>query len=148
MEGYDRRGENSGDAEDAGRQEMKPEAQFEKDLAYYAPLSGCAYFKIPDPKCINAKTRRYHHEDKRPFDGVLVTPQGNYCVECKINSGKLLAHQDKNQRTINTINDSFIVLRKRIRKSSVMYQVYYYDSLEKEFETIPEMLSWLALSYA
>jgi len=102
---------------------MKPEAKLEKELSDIAGYFGCAYIKIPDTKMINAKNRHIHKEEKRPFDGILVTPNNNFCIECKINSGKLLPHQENNGRLIDNINQSFYIIRKRIRKYDEIYTI-------------------------
>lgn len=122
---------------------MKPEKQLEKQIEQIAGYFGCAYFKIPDSKSINRDNRHFHREEKRPFDGILVTPFGNYCIECKINSRKLLTHQSKNERIINEINQSFFVIRKRIRKYNCVYQI---EQPERNvvFETgkIEDLFEW------
>jgi len=102
---------------------MKPEAKFEHELTKIAPLFGCRYVKIPDSKSINRNNRYSHREEKRPFDAILITPNGNFCIECKINSGKLLTHQERNGQMINEINQSFYIIRKRIRTYETVYQV-------------------------
>ena len=115
---------------------MKPEAQFEKELATIAPHFNCRYIKIPDTKMINKSNRKTHREDKRPFDGVLITRSGNACIECKINRINLEEHQALNEIMINKINDSFFRLVKRIRKKSVAYQVYKYETMVFETDKI------------
>ena len=101
----------------------KPEASFENDLTRLAPFFGCEYEKIPDTKMINRYNRDMNREKKRPFDGVLVTPNGNFCIEAKVNSNKLMIHQEIIQDEINKVNKSYFVLRKRIGKRRINYQV-------------------------
>jgi hypothetical protein len=72
---------------------------------------------------INKDNRSQNREQKRPFDGILVTPKGNICVECKINYNQLLTHQERFRNEIAQINGKFIVLRKKFYKNSVEYVV-------------------------
>jgi len=102
---------------------LKPEAQFERDLAYYAPLKKCKYIKIPDPKGINKDNRTTHREKKRPFDGILYTSINSWSVECKVDYNTLEPHQAKNQHEINEINNSFLVLRWMKSRKAKAYQV-------------------------
>jgi len=122
---------------------MKPEAQFEHDLSNIAYYFGCYYVKIPDTRMINKQNRHRNREEKRPFDGILITPNRNFCIECKINSGKLLEHQKRNESIINEKNGSFYVLRKRIRKDSSRIQI---EQPEKnvvfETENIEEIFTY------
>jgi hypothetical protein len=107
---------------------MKHEEQFEKDLEVVAAVLGCRYYKIPDPK-LNAKTRNTHREEKRPFDGVLCTRDGNFIIECKYSNGKLLPHQERNLSESYAINGKSFVLRKKQLKAGVVYTV---ETHEKE----------------
>lgn len=102
---------------------MKPEKEFEKDLKKIAPLFGCLYLKIPDTKMLNANNRYRNREEKRPFDAVLVTPAGNFCIECKVNYNGLKPHQKTTQDKINSINNSFFVFRKIFRKKGIVYRI-------------------------
>lgn len=95
-----------------------PEKQFEKELERACAFLGFYYCKIPDAQGITARNRAKNRELKRPFDAVLIVPNGIYCVECKINSGKLSEHQRANEKRINEINGSFLIFRKRISKTS------------------------------
>lgn len=121
---------------------MKPEAQFEKDLATYARMINCVYIKIPDTNMLNKTNRHRNREQKRPFDGILVTNHKNYCIECKIDSGHLLPHQESNQQGINKLNGTFYVLRKRRRKKSVAYQIEFNGELVEEFDNILDMIGY------
>jgi hypothetical protein len=121
---------------------MKPEKQFEKDLATYAKMVNCLYVKIPDTNMVDASNRHRNREAKRPFDSILITHNQNYCIECKINSGKLLPHQEANQQAINKMNRSFYVLRKRIRKTSVAYQIEYDNKLVEEYDNIIDLIRY------
>ena len=103
---------------------MKPESQFEKDLEYSAPIYGCQYWKIPDVIPLRGKITAH----KRPFDGVMVTPNGNLCVECKIGYIKLKTHQIRSQQITNTINKSFVVLRKIFNKK-IKYRIELADEI-------------------
>ena len=102
---------------------MKPEAQFEKNLEIVAPLYGCEYVKIPDTRMINKNNRKTHREQKRPFDGVICTPEWNWCVECKIKSAKLENHQKKWREKINNINGKFLVLRRYENTKGIYYKI-------------------------
>ena len=102
---------------------MKHEQQFEKDLAQVAQLLGCFYAKIPDTKMLNAENRYRNREQKRPFDAVIITPNGNFCIEAKYMYGELKDHQKHTQSKINNINGSYYVLRKKMLKIGVVYTV-------------------------
>ena len=121
---------------------MKPEAQFEKDLSFVAPLLGCIYIKIPDTKMINKFNRHNNREEKRPFDAVLVTPNCNYCIECKINYNTLETHQSYNQTNINLINQTFFVFRKRINKK-VKYQIEHNSQMLFDTDKIEELIKFM-----
>jgi hypothetical protein len=108
---------------------MKHEQQFENDLEVTAMLLGCRYYKIPDTKMINKTNRYKHHEQKRPFDGVLCTRDGNFIIECKYGNGKLLPHQELNLSESYAINGKSFVLRKKQLKAGVVYTV---ETHEKE----------------
>jgi hypothetical protein len=92
------------------------EKAFEAELAHLAAINHCAYIKIPDPLVTAMKIQDRKNfmmtECKRPFDAILVTPNGNYCIECKYNYTPLAEHQKENLARINEINDSAWVLRK------------------------------------
>ena len=120
----------------------KPEAQFEKDLFDTAMIMGCCYIKIPDTNMINRNNRHQNRELKRPFDGILITPDQNFCIECKINSNSLIRHQESNQNLINFINNSFFVFRKRIRKNSVAYQIEYNHEMVYETSKIENLIKF------
>ena len=108
---------------------MKHESLFEKELSRIAPLFSCRYFKIPDPKNINRANRHSVKEDKRPFDAVLVTQKGCFCIECKYKNGSLLPHQKLNGQEIEKINGHFYVFRKIFYKKRGM--IYRIENSEK-----------------
>ena len=93
------------------RKNNKPESEFESSLIHIAPLYGCLYIKIPD--FINAPVNKIIAH-KRPFDGIICTPQQNFCIECKINYGKQKEHQIETEKKINAVNNSYYLLRKKI----------------------------------
>jgi hypothetical protein len=123
---------------------MKQEAEFERELQYVAQTLGCRYIKIPDTRMLNQYNRSQNREQKRPFDGILVTPKGNICVECKINYNQLLTHQERFRNEIAQINGKFIVLRKKFYKNSVEYsaetvsQSVQYDNLRDLLKFVME----------
>lgn len=89
----------------------------------------CAYFKIPDPIVTAQKIKDRKNymmvEEKRPFDGILVTPVGNFCIECKFNYHPLSTHQKDNLALIDSINDTGYVLRKIEKIAPNGYQIIY-----------------------
>jgi len=121
---------------------IKHEAIFEKELGQVAPIFGCAYFKIPDTKMINKFNRHRNREDKRPFDSILITPKGNYCIECKVNYNKLSEHQQKNQLTVNNINSSFYVLRKNVNTKQIIYSIIFNGKVVKKTASISVLVNY------
>lgn len=117
------------------------EKQFEDEIKRLAPVLKSRYYKIPDTHMINKENRHKHKEDKRPFDGVLVTPYGNYCVECKVGNNKLTGHQEETMKRINEINESFVVLSRKITKKTVVYKVEN-GKQTKEFSNLLDMLKF------
>ena len=115
------------------------EKEFEKQLTRIAPLFGCLYFKIPDTTMLNKNNRNINREQKRPFDGVLVTESGNYCIECKVDSNRLKPHQIVNLDDVNKINGKGYVLRVRNRKQRV-YVVEWNGKVLIECATIDELI--------
>ncbi len=118
-------------------QNRKQEMVFENELAKVSAICHGAYFKIPDAKItkeritLAKKCKNYgFNEYKRPFDGVLCLPNGNFCIECKYNYNTLEAHQKENLEKVGRINDMGYVLRKMerfdstgIRRTSLRYRV-------------------------
>lgn len=102
---------------------MKPEQIFERELKRIAPLYKCAYVKIPDTKMLNANNRNNNRENKRPFDGMLITPNFNYCIECKYQYNKLLPHQNIMKIMVDAINNSYYIFRKRKLKEGFVYTI-------------------------
>ena len=123
---------------------MKPEAQFERDLAISALLTNCQYIKIPDTKMINAKNRHLNREQKRPFDGILITPKINVCIECKYNYNQLEGHQKDFGRQIEDINGQWCVFRKVKLTHKTVYRVEKSDGkVLFETEKIEEMIKYV-----
>jgi len=105
------------------------EKYFEKEFGYYCPMYGCLYVKIPDAIMTGdridlIKMRGRSDEQKKPFDGILITPQGNLCLEFKYAYGKLRPHQKDWMEEINRINGSFFVLLKRELKTGSTYYIF------------------------
>ena len=100
---------------------MKNEMLFENSLRKNAPYFKCSYFKIPDTKMLNKFNRKFNKEEKRFCDGILITPQKNYCIECKYGNNSLKPHQKMNMEAINKINGSFFLLRKKSLKKGIFY---------------------------
>ncbi len=121
---------------------MKPEQILERDLADAARYFGCLYIKIPDTHMINAKNRMRNREDKRPFDGILLTPTQNWCIECKIDYAPLKPHQDLTRKLINDFNQTYIIIRKIRRKSGTIYQCQHME-FKLEFKKIEGLLNWI-----
>jgi len=92
---------------------MKPEAIFQQQLEKIAPLYKCVVIDIPDVIPI-MRGGFTPIAKKRPFDCILVMWRQNYCLELKINYGKLLPHQEETMQKINTINSSYFVVRKKV----------------------------------
>ena len=96
---------------------MKPEAQFQKDLAIAAAVCGCLLIDIPDP-VPSAKLRFNNREKKRPFDCVLVTPDKVYCLELKCQYGKQMPHQKLTEQLIGSVNPCayYVVTKRRLKE--------------------------------
>ena len=99
----------------------KGEFVFEQELATVASVMKCKYVKVPDAiktkdSLIKKRGGGYTMaEDTRPCDGILVTPSGNYLIECKYNYGQLKPHQKRMSDDINRVNGSYYILRKKIK---------------------------------
>ena len=119
-----------------------PESNFEQEIQILARKYKSMYIKIPDTQMITEKNRKSHGEQKRPFDGVLVTPKGNFCIECKMDNGKLSPHQADYQKLINMANGSFFVFRKKRLKNRVDYSIETGDMIYENFNTCSSMLGW------
>ena len=117
---------------EANPKNNKPETEFEKSLIHIAPLYGCLYIKIPD--FINAPVNKIIAH-KRPFDGIICTPNQNYCIECKINYGKQKEHQVETEKKINSINNSYYLLRKKIYAKNGKIEYIVEQNMEKLFKT-------------
>lgn len=128
---------------------MKPEALFEKEIRKTAPLLGMSYEKIPDSKLINASNRNGagRRESRRPFDGVLIAPFGNLCIECKYQYNQLEDHQKETQFRINAINDTYYVLRKAKLKKGFEYSVIFNGKVLDRSDNVLTMLSYFKKRY-
>jgi len=99
---------------------MKPEAIFQNELIRIAPLYRCLFLTIPDFIPIKGNKIIAH---KRPCDGILATWRQNYLIECKYGNSPLRPHQKKYMQEVNTINNSYFVIRKKILKKGIIYIV-------------------------
>jgi hypothetical protein len=70
---------------------------------------------------LNQYNRSQNREEKRPCDGIFVTPKGNILVECKVNHNKLMTHQERFMDTVTKINGKFVILRKKFYGNRVEY---------------------------
>ena len=131
----------------SARQYRKPlhanEKAFERYFAQLCATQGCVYMKIGDiiptkARIALMKQRGYSDEAKKPFDGILVTPNGNYCIEMKYNYNSLEQHQADNQSRINKINGSFFVIRNR-------GDFYYLEQNGKPFDKTNNLLDIINL---
>ncbi len=123
------------------------EKSFEKEFAFRAKLAGMLYVKIPDPIMTNYRLRNMARrgisdEPLRPFDGILITPGNNYCLEFKYQYGKLKYHQKLNQDAINKINKSFYVIRMIKRKNDNIYKIIQNDKIILETKNIEEIINY------
>lgn len=128
---------------------MTPEKQFEKAFAFACNVAKCLYVKIPD--AIMTKARLAHirqtgrsDEPLKPFDGILITPNGNLCLEFKYQYGKLSPHQQDNREAINKINDSFVVVRLKVNTKGTVYFAEYPDHTN-EFGKIADLVNHLKI---
>lgn len=105
------------------------EKDFQAELVRLAPLFRCKIVVIPDIPPLNRYGRVLEEGEKPaisrklPFDCVLVTWRQNYLIECKYNYGQLKPHQKKYMQEVNTINNSYFVIRKTVLKKGTMYMV-------------------------
>ena len=116
------------------------EKEFEKAIEKFAPFLKMRYFKIPDTHMINKKNRDQNREEKRPFDGVLVTKNGNALIECKFQNNKLMPHQLANKEAIDKQNRTFFVLTEKINKTKGLHYVCQHLETKHEFKDLIEML--------
>ena len=112
------------------RKKNKPETIFRDLLREIAPLYGCELIAIPD--FIHAKGNKIVAH-KRPCDDLLITSHGNYLIEAKYQNNALLPHQLATEMKVLAINKSFYVLRKKVLKKGIFYQVE--QNGEKIFKT-------------
>ena len=103
------------------RKNESPERDFRDSLRKIAPLYGCELIAIPD--FIHAKGNKIVAH-KRPCDDILSTSHGNYFIEAKYQYGKQKDHQIETERKINSVNQSYYVIRKiRYKAVRVMYHI-------------------------
>lgn len=119
-----------------------PEANFEQEIQILARKYKSMYIKIPDTKMLNKSNRQFNREHKRPFDGLLITPKGNYCVEFKIDNRKLSPHQADYKKLINMVNGSFFVFRMKRLKKKVIYSIEITGSTVFCCSTCSGLLGW------
>lgn len=104
------------------------ERDFEKEFERICPLFKTRYYKIPDVLPIDKdgnviKSGQIHISRKLPFDGNLITPSQNYCLEFKYQNNQLADHQIKTMIEINKINMSYYVVRKKVLKKGTFYTI-------------------------
>lgn len=89
------------------------EKEFEKSFAEQVKWrKGWEYIKIPDVIPQKTKSGQYYipSAHKRPFDGILATPYGNWAVELKYGKGQLKPHQEEILQQIGYLNGMAIVI--------------------------------------
>jgi hypothetical protein len=128
------------------------EKYFEKEFSYYCPGIGCLYVKIPDAimtgdRLAMMQLRGRSDEQKKPFDGIMVTPHGNLCLEFKYAYGKLRPHQMAWMEEINRINGSFFVLLKRELNTGSTYYIFKGGQLVHKNCSVKPVVQFL-LEYA
>ncbi len=119
------------------------EKAFEKAIEKFAPFLKMRYFKIPDTHMINAQNRYQNREAKRPFDGVLVTKNGNALIECKFQNNKLMPHQLANKEATDKLNRTFFVLTEKINKTKGLHYVCQHLETKHEFKDLIETLRFV-----
>jgi len=112
------------------------ETQFAKELEREAPIHGCKLIDIPDVVVTAEKLDQFEetgkfNERRRPFDKLLVSLSGNYCIELKYENRPLKSHQRKTQIKINKINRSYFVVRKKVKIDKVSRKVIPRYSIEQ-----------------
>lgn len=122
-----------------------PEANFEQEIGILARKYKSMYIKLPDPQMLNKSNRQFNREHKRAFDGVLITPSGNYCIELKMDNRKLTPHQADYEKLINMVNGTFFVFRKKRLKKKVIYSIEINGSTVFSCSTCDMLLSWFML---
>ena len=122
------------------KKRINHEKIFEKEVANAALLKKMRYYKIPDTHMVNKYNRNSHYEEKRPFDGVLVTRFGNALIECKYGNNKLLPHQEDNKQEIDKINQTFFVLTKKYTKTKGWHYIVQHINDKWIFNDIIKMV--------
>jgi len=112
------------------------ETQFAKKLEKEASRYGCKLIDIPDVYVTAEKLEQFKktgkfNERRRPFDKLLVSPSGNYCIEIKYNNSPLRPHQRETQIKINEINRSYFVVRKKVKINKISKKVIPRYSIEQ-----------------
>ena len=110
------------------------ETIFEQHLAETCKLLGGHYEKHKDPikmkqrKELWAEKHMKVPEVRRPYDGELSTPIGNFPVELKYGDNWLSPHQEKYGRLVTTINKLFFILKKdKIQDNRYEYYIMSVD---------------------
>ena len=108
----------------------------------------CRYIKIPDiPPKLMYEIVKYNRYDiqvkKRPFDAIMITPNKNYCIECKINYDTFLPHQKIEQTRINKINPySFFVIRKKYLTKKIIITIEYENEVVFKTNDLEKVIMW------
>jgi hypothetical protein len=79
-----------------------------------ARIDGLRYNKIKEGNFKGYRKAGFEDEVRRPYDGTIIGRLGNFPVEFKYNNNGLEEHQKKNQGKIDSINNSFFVIRKSV----------------------------------
>lgn len=101
------------------------EKSFEIDLARAVAVFGGKYYKRRDTIIDKSQRNKLKYgksnysdvmgkDFKRPFDGLLCLPSGNFTVELKYNNNSLEKHQKDAIRKVGKINGFSFALRKRV----------------------------------
>ena len=116
-----------------------PETQFRKDFRAIAIKRNMIVCPIPDPK------GNYTYQEFRPFDFVLITKHGTFCIEAKVEHNNLLPHQKGTSEAIEKLNPmAYWIIRKReTKKRGTLYTIEKYRNKKKEVIMESDMIEHL-----
>jgi len=107
---------------------MNPERDLIKQFRAIAVKRNMIVCPIPDPK------GNYIYQEYRPFDFVLITAYGTFCIEAKVEHNQLLNHQKGTSEAIEKLNPmAYWIIRKReTKKRGTLYTIEKYRNKKKE----------------
>jgi hypothetical protein len=123
----------------------KPESDFANTFATVSRLQGLLFVPIPDMIPTRTRVQSYRNgsapEARKPFDGVLITPEKTYCIEFKHGSNPQSDDQLKTEKLISQVNQYsyYVVRRKNLARGEVL-TIEQYQNVVFETKSIVELV--------